>query len=116
MAALWAAGRPLTPKQVRAELADDLARTTVTTILTRLYDKNLVTRARTREGRAFAYAPTAPDDAALGARRLHTALDRESDRHRVLARFVTTLGADDERLLRDLLADTDPTPDERGRP
>jgi predicted small secreted protein len=44
MAALWAADGPRTPGQVQADLAVDLARTTVTTILTRLHDKGVVDR------------------------------------------------------------------------
>ncbi|BAC67833.1 putative membrane protein [Streptomyces avermitilis MA-4680 = NBRC 14893] len=44
MAALWAAEAALTPGEVQAELASDLARTTVTTILSRLYDKGVVDR------------------------------------------------------------------------
>lgn len=37
---------------------------------------------------------------------MRTELDREQDRSTVLARFVSDLSADDERLLRELLGDS----------
>ncbi|MET8948484.1 BlaI/MecI/CopY family transcriptional regulator [Streptomyces sp. NPDC004542] len=100
MAALWAAGAPQTPGQVQLGLGAGLARTTVTTILTRLHDKGIVDRRR--QGRGYAYFPV-QDAQGLTARRMHTELDRDSDRETVLARFVAQLSADDERILRDLL-------------
>ncbi|MEW2251043.1 MULTISPECIES: BlaI/MecI/CopY family transcriptional regulator [unclassified Streptomyces] len=103
MAALWAAGTPLTPAQVQAELASGLARTTVTTILTRLYEKG--TLERERHGRAYAYRPV-QDPHGLTALRMHSELDRGSDRETVLARFVAQLSPDDEQVLRRLLEDS----------
>ncbi|MFF1692162.1 BlaI/MecI/CopY family transcriptional regulator [Streptomyces sp. NPDC058257] len=100
MAALWASDGPRTPGQVQGELAGDLARTTVTTILTRLFEKGVV--GRERQGRGFAYFPV-QDAPGLTARRMHTELDRESDRESALARFVDQLDPDDEQLLRQLL-------------
>ncbi|MER6628388.1 BlaI/MecI/CopY family transcriptional regulator [Streptomyces sp. NPDC000987] len=100
MAALWAAGAPLTPVQVQAELANGLARTTVVTILSRLYDKGAVDRER--RGRGYAYVPV-QDAPGLTARRMHTELDRDADREAVLARFVARLSPEDEELLRRLL-------------
>ncbi|MFF4755950.1 BlaI/MecI/CopY family transcriptional regulator [Streptomyces sp. NPDC002514] len=100
MAALWAAGGPQTPGQVQLSLGADLARTTVTTILSRLHEKGVV--GRHRQGRGYAYVPV-QDAQGLTARRMHTELDRDSDRETVLARFVAQLSADDERVLRDLL-------------
>lgn len=100
MAALWAADRPQTSGQVQLSLGDGLARTTVTTILSRLHDKGVV--ARSRQGRGYAYFPV-QDAHGLTARRMHSELDRGSDRHTVLARFVAQLSEDDERVLRDLL-------------
>ncbi|MFD8568820.1 BlaI/MecI/CopY family transcriptional regulator [Streptomyces sp. NPDC057694] len=104
MATLWAAQGPLTPGQVQADLARDLARTTVTTILTRLFDKGVV--GRDRQGRGFAYHPV-QDAPGLTARRMHTELDRDADRESVLARFVAQLKPDDEQLLRQLLEGED---------
>ncbi|MEU0966739.1 BlaI/MecI/CopY family transcriptional regulator [Streptomyces sp. NPDC005917] len=100
MAALWAAGAPQTAGQVQRSLGADLARTTVTTILTRLHDKGVVDRYR--QGRGFAYFPV-QDAQGLTAKRMHSELDRDSDRETVLARFVAQLSADDERILRGLL-------------
>lgn len=100
MAALWAAEGPRTPGQVQADLAVDLARTTVTTILTRLHAKGVA--GRERQGRGYAYFPV-EDAPGLTARRMHTELTRDADRETVLARFVAKLSDDDERILRELL-------------
>ncbi|MFJ8041662.1 BlaI/MecI/CopY family transcriptional regulator [Kitasatospora sp. NPDC096147] len=102
LAALWAAGRPLTPAELHRTLPAGLARTTVATILARLHEKGTVHRAR--QGRAFAYRPAVEDLAALSARRMHTELDRGTDRTGTLARFISQLSPDDEDLVRTLLA------------
>jgi predicted transcriptional regulator len=107
LAALWAAdGRALTPADVQRDLGTALARTTVTTILARLYEKGSV--SRTRSGRGYAYLPV-QDSPGLAARRMRTELDKsgQDDRGTVLARFVSQLGPDDERLLRELLVQAD---------
>ncbi|MFC5183369.1 BlaI/MecI/CopY family transcriptional regulator [Actinomadura harenae] len=100
MAVLQRAGRPLSTAEVQGLLADELAYSTVVTILTRMHDKGLLVRAKA--GRAFRYAPVS-DEPGLVARRMHQALQERPDRHMVLARFVDTLSDQDERLLRDLL-------------
>ncbi|MFG2629493.1 BlaI/MecI/CopY family transcriptional regulator [Streptomyces sp. NPDC048473] len=100
LAALWAAETPLTPGQVQGAIGAALARTTVTTILSRLYEKGTV--IRTRAGRGFTYTPT-EDAPGLTARRMHSELQKEDDRSTVLARFVSQLTDEDEQLLRDLL-------------
>ncbi|MFE9922724.1 BlaI/MecI/CopY family transcriptional regulator [Streptomyces sp. NPDC005774] len=100
MAALWAAGAPLTPGRVQTGLGSGLARTTVATILTRLHEKGVVSRER--QGRGYAYFPV-QDAPGLTARRMHTELDRGTDRETVLARFVAQLSPGDERFLRRLL-------------
>ncbi|MDJ0384843.1 BlaI/MecI/CopY family transcriptional regulator [Streptomyces sp. G-G2] len=100
LAALWAAGAPLTPAQVQGALGTSHARTTVTTILTRLHEKGSV--SRTRSGRGFAYLPT-EDASGLTARRMHSELEKTEDRGAVLSRFVSRLSDDDEALLRSLL-------------
>lgn len=105
---LWDARTPLNPGEVRERLAaatngaaaDELAYTTVVTILTRLFEKHALTRER--DGRAFRYAPAA-DEAGLAARRLSDLLDQAADRDAVLSRFVEDLPDHDERLLRELL-------------
>ncbi|MFJ5173542.1 BlaI/MecI/CopY family transcriptional regulator [Streptomyces griseoviridis] len=100
LAALWAAGAPLAPGAVQRELGTGLARTTLTTILTRLHGQGAVTRARS--GRGYAYAP-AQDSPGLTARRMHAELDKDDDRGTALARFVSNLSPPDEETLRDLL-------------
>jgi predicted transcriptional regulator len=102
LAALWAAGRALTAADVQRDLGTDLARTTVTTILARLYEKGSV--SRTRAGRGYAYLPV-QDSPGLAARRMRTELDKSAsdDRGTVLARFVSELNPSDEALLRELL-------------
>ncbi|MEU0135676.1 BlaI/MecI/CopY family transcriptional regulator [Streptomyces sp. NPDC006296] len=100
LAALWSADGPRTAGQVQRALAVELARTTVTTILSRLHDKGTV--GRERAGRGFAYFPVR-DAHGLTARRMHHELDKDDDRQSVLARFVSDLGPEDERILRDLL-------------
>lgn len=101
LAALWAAGAPQSAAQVRAAIPQDLARTTVATLLARLHDKGVIGR---RPGtRGFVYF--AVEDAhGLTARRMHRALDQVGDdRSLVLARFVEGLTPHDEAELRRLL-------------
>jgi len=105
LAVLWSGGGPLTPADIQRALGGGLARTTVNTILSRLYGKGVVTRVRS--GRAFAYAPAreAQDAPGLAARRMRSELEKAPDRETVLARFVSGLSPDDEHLLRALLSD-----------
>ncbi len=98
---LWGADRPLTPAEIQSELSGDLAYNTVHTILRRLWDKGLV--ERDAGGRRGAYLPV-KQATELAAEVMHDALSREPDRAAVLQRFVTGLGPDDERMLRELLA------------
>ncbi len=102
LAALWAADEPLTAAQVQQRLDGDLAYTTVLTILSRLLDKGMVTRRKA--GRGYAFAP-ARDEATHTAGQMRSLLEHGSDREAVLARFVSELSADDERLLHRLLGD-----------
>lgn len=106
LAALWAAGAPLTAAVVQREVAPDLAYTTVVTILSRLHDKHALDRVRS--GRAYAYTPVA-DEPGMAAQRMRRVLDSERDRSTVLARFVSDLSSADELLLRALL-DESPVP------
>ena len=100
LAALWAAPGPLSPADVQAAVAGDLAYNTVHTILTRLCEKGLV--ARVRAGRAVGYEPT-KDAAELAAEQMRAALGRGADRAAVLQRFVTSLDHADEAALRAML-------------
>jgi predicted transcriptional regulator len=106
LACLAAAGRPLSPGQVRAELGDHLAYTTVMTTLSRLYAKGALSRQPA--GRGYAYSvPGGPDgaQASMTAHRMLRLLDAGGDRAGVLSRFVADLRPEDEALLTDLLAD-----------
>jgi predicted transcriptional regulator len=100
VAVLGAASGPMTPARVRDALGDDLAYTTVMTVLARLHDKGVVTRSRF--GRAYAYQ-LAGDDAEVTARRMRRLLDAGEDRARVLSRFVQALSPDDEAVLAELV-------------
>ncbi|MEU9448633.1 BlaI/MecI/CopY family transcriptional regulator [Streptomyces sp. NPDC048277] len=103
LAALWAAGKPQTAAQVRAALSQSLARTTVATLLGRLFDKGVIDRSPAPRG--FAYFPV-EDAHGLTARRMHRELDQDGDRSLVLARFVEGLTGQDERELRRLLEES----------
>ncbi|BCJ76302.1 hypothetical protein CS0771_58460 [Catellatospora sp. IY07-71] len=103
---LTAAETALTPGEVRERLIpqSDLSYSTVVTILTRLHAKGAVIRER--DGRAYRYAALR-DAAGLVADRMTRLLTAEADHSSVLRRFVGSLDADDERLLRELLRDGD---------
>jgi predicted transcriptional regulator len=100
LAALWAAGHPLTPREVQQTVGADLAYNTVQTILVRLHEKSLVERHP--DGRAHRYSPT-KQAAELTARRMHLLLTAGPDRRSVLRRFVGALDETDEQILRDVL-------------
>ena len=100
LAILQMAGQPLTPADVRERLGDDLAYTTVVTILSRLHAKGVLDRERA--GRAFRYSPVA-DEPGLAARRMASVLAAEPDPEAVLARFVSSLSDQDEQALRRML-------------
>jgi predicted transcriptional regulator len=113
LAVLQASDSPLTPGEVRERLAGRLAYTTVVTILSRLHAKGVLTRSR--NGRAFTYAPVA-DEAGLAARRMQGVLEGEDDREAVLARFVSGLTPADEQLLRRMLGEVPGPPESPGPP
>ena len=71
LAALWAAGRPLTAGEVVDQLGTRLAYNTVATILSRLHAKGAVHRELA--GRAHAYIPVL-DQPALAANRMRAML------------------------------------------
>jgi predicted transcriptional regulator len=109
LACLAAAARPMSPGEVRAELDDQLAYTTVMTTLSRLHAKGAVSRAPA--GRGFAYelrGGPADAQASMTARRMLALLHGGGDRAGVLSRFVADLSPEDEQMLSDLLADSGP--------
>ena len=106
LAVLWSAGRPVTPRETLEALAtQDLAYTTVMTILTRLWQKGVVTREQL--GRGYVYAPCV-SEADLAATRMHEQLARAGDREAALSRFVGSLSRREERLLRRILSTLEP--------
>lgn len=116
LACLAAAGRPLSAGEVRAELGDHLAYTTVMTTLSRLYAKGALSRQPA--GRGYAYElPGGPDaaQASMTAHRMLRLLEAGEDRARVLSRFVADMRPEDEELLGSLLAET-PGPDRDEKP
>jgi len=100
LATLWAADKPLTAGDVVEALGDELAYTTVQTILARLHGKGAVHREQV--GRAHAYTPVL-DKAGLAANRMRAMLDRGGDHAAVLTRFLGTLTADEEATLAHLI-------------
>ena len=103
LAALWAAGAPLTPAAVQAGLDADLAYTTVKTILDRLHEKGMLTRVR--EGKAYAYSPVV-EQADLAAEAMRAALEGSSDRSAVLSKFLGEISSADAEVIRVLLGET----------
>ena len=72
MDVVWASGGPVTVREVLSRLNDGrdsaLAYTTVMTVLARLAEKDILTRARV--GKGFAYEATVPDAAGIAVRNL----------------------------------------------
>ena len=105
VATLAEATEPLTPAEVRDRLGSELAYTTVLTTLTRLYEKQAVSREP--RGRAYAYTligSQAESEAKLTAREMRKLMLRATaDPASVLSSFVDSLDEDAERILRDLL-------------
>lgn len=101
MDALWAASEPMTARDVQDALAERaLATTTVLTVLGRLERKGLV--ARTKDGRAHRYRPTASREDHI-AELMRDVLDAAPDRNAALASFLGSVPPDDRSTLRDLL-------------
>ena len=72
MKILWSAEGPMTVRAVleraNRRRSEPLAYTTVMTVMSRLADKGVL--ARRREGRGYAYEPTASDAAAIAVRQV----------------------------------------------
>jgi len=100
MTYLWAIDGPATPSDVHAAVAPELAYTTVMTILVRLWQKKLLTRARS--GRAFAYKPV-QSEAEDRAEKMRSTLGDAADRAAVLSSFVDALDSSDAAVLKKLL-------------
>ncbi|MBG7605410.1 MAG: BlaI/MecI/CopY family transcriptional regulator [Actinobacteria bacterium] len=92
LSVLWASDVSLQPGDIKDRLTDDLAYTSVATVLGRLLKKGLV--ERDGAGRAFAYRAIV-DESELASRRINDVLTSSSDRSEVLAGFVNTLSKGD---------------------
>ncbi|WCO68035.1 BlaI/MecI/CopY family transcriptional regulator [Iamia majanohamensis] len=101
---VWAAPDGATPGDVRAALGEDLAYTTVMTILRRLWQKDLLTREK--RGRAHLYRAKV-SEAEFAASGMHRALSTATDGPAALSRFVGGLSEEDERALRQILEELD---------
>jgi predicted transcriptional regulator len=102
MERLWSADGPVAATTLRDDLGAGLALTTVHTVLTRLEQKGFVVHDDARP-RGFSARSTRADHA---AELMHEVLGQAGDRQAVLARFVGSVGPDEARMLRELLAGT----------
>ena len=100
--ALWSGDGGMTPRQVHDVVGAerDLAYTTVMTILVRLWQKGLATRAR--DGRAYRYAAVTSREE-LAADRMRQLLDNSADTNAALTHFVEGLDTKGRAQLRKLL-------------
>jgi predicted transcriptional regulator len=101
---LWDADGPRTVREVYDDLVAerDLAYTTVMTVLDRLANKRMVTRSR--DGRAYRYAPT-HTRAELTAELMHEALSVDRlDRTAALVHFADRVTPEEAAALREALA------------
>jgi predicted transcriptional regulator len=100
--AAWRSPIGVTPSEAVAELQGSLAYNTALTVLTRLWQKNLL--ARKREGRAHRYTAVVVE-ADWIASKMRAALDAASDHNLAISRFVGSLTSDETEALRALLAE-----------
>ena len=98
---LWSVGAPLSATQLRDEFTDrGLALTTVHTVLSRLEQKGFVEHDDSRPRLFRARGSREEHVADL----MHEVLGQAADRQAALARFVGSVGDDEVRMLRELLA------------
>lgn len=101
---LWERGRPARVRDVHDSFGASLAYTTLMTTLDRLHKKGLLERSK--QGRAFVYAPQVSREAlrrGLLGRLLDGLLGRDPQAARpALSTFVEAVGRRDRRLLEDL--------------
>ncbi|MDQ3342954.1 MAG: BlaI/MecI/CopY family transcriptional regulator [Actinomycetota bacterium] len=90
----------LSVRDVLGRLDEDLAYTTVMTVMNRLYEKGLLRRRR--DGRAWLYRPAMTREA-FAAATMSEVLSTASDRRAALLHFVADLSGEDTDALRRLL-------------
>ena len=97
MEILWQSGQPMTVREVldRANRGrrEHLAYTTVMTVMSRLAEKGILRRER--QGRGYAYEPTADDQAAIAVRNVVREFGDAA-----MAHFVEEARADPDALRR----------------
>lgn len=104
MRALWQADQPISGREVRDRLADDgddLALTTVLTVLARMEQKGTVIRTASDGGGVRFTASRSESESAVSS--MVDALAAVTDRAAVLQRFTGSLSAADLEALRDAL-------------
>lgn len=102
MDVIWSEGGWVAPGEVLVQLsaARDLAYTTVTTTMVRLYDKGRLERRK--DGRAFAYRATSTRTQ-WAAQQMDKVLESAADRRSTLTHFLDQLNAADRTQLRRML-------------
>ena len=98
---LWESGQRLSANEVCDQLEEDLAVTTVLTVLSRLEKKDLVQRERTT--RPHRYGATASREEHT-VEMLNEVLGTASDREAVLARFIGGVSESEAASLRKILS------------
>jgi predicted transcriptional regulator len=106
LAVLWGSEEPMSPRAVQAAMGDDLAYTTVMTILVRLQAKGVIERSKI--GRAYAYRPVVAESEVV-AGQVRRLLDHAQSRDAVLQGFVDGLAPDEEAALRVMLSKAERT-------
>ncbi|WP_300343157.1 BlaI/MecI/CopY family transcriptional regulator [Nesterenkonia sp.] len=101
MSLLWDSGQRLSANEVCEQLDEDLAVTTVLTVLSRLEKKGLVQRERTT--RPHRYAATASREEHT-VQMLNEVLGTVPDREAVLARFIGGVSECEAAALRKILS------------
>lgn len=96
----------LSVRDVLHRLDDELAYTTVMTVMNRLYEKGLLRRRR--QGRAWIYR-CAMSREAFAAATMSEVLSNTRDRRAALLHFVADLSGDDTDALRRLLGNSEST-------
>lgn len=99
MSIIWGAAAPLTSREIWLSFEHDVrpARTTLLTILTRLEDKELVSRETASGGAVFA---PVHEEAAYAATSMNDLLDGVADRDAALVHFAGTLSEQDVTALK----------------
>lgn len=100
MTLLWDSEEPLSANDVRDQLSEDLAVTTVLTVLSRLEKKDLVRRERST--RPHRYSATASREEHT-VEMLNEVLGTAPDREAVLARFIGGISDSEAAALRRIL-------------